>query len=158
MYASDAPLDNEYHGSGPLLPPEGSDHLRKAGKWGRFLGIVSMVTLGLMVVFVLLMGGTLLGIGGSQSSNIAAWLLPIVILYGGMFALMLYLAYLLYQFGAKAMTAVDTGSEAAMTASFGSLGRLLKILGILTVIQLVFMGISVAIMLFTGASTLLGAF
>lgn len=157
MYASDHPLDTDYSGRGPLLPPEGSDSLRKAGKWGRFLGIVSMVTVGLMVAFLVLMGGTLLSIGGQNGSNAAAWMLPLVIFYGAMFALMLYLAYLLYHFGAKAMIAVDTGSSTAMTASFGSLGRLLKILGILTVIQLVFMGISIAIMLFTGAAGLMNA-
>ena len=158
MYTSDSPLDTDYRGSAPLLPSEGSANLRKAGKWGRFLGIVSMVGVGLMIVMVLLLGGTLLSFGGDQTGNIGQWMIPVVLLYGAMFAVMLYLSYLLYHFGAKAMTAVDTGSSADMTASFGSLGRLLKILGILTVIQLIFGGISFAIMVLSGGAALLQSF
>lgn len=156
MYASDSPLDNEYHGGGPLLPPEGRDSLRAAGKWGRFLGIVAMVTLGLTIAFLLVIGGTLLTFGGEYSGDISAWMMPVVIIYGGLFALMLYLAYLLYRFGAKAMIAVDTDSTAALTSSFGSLARMLKIMGILTAIQLVFTGISLAFMLLSGASSIIG--
>ncbi|MGB3801998.1 MAG: hypothetical protein WA952_19415 [Lewinella sp.] len=158
MYDTTEPLDDRY-GSGASLPPEGSQNLRKAGKWGRFLGIVSMVGIGLGIVFIFLFGSTAMamsGMGGETGNPFASVMLPIILFYGFFFAIMLYLSYLLYSFGSKAMVAVDQGDDLAMVSSFGSLGRLFKILGILTIIQLAFMAISVALFLFSGAAALLG--
>ncbi|WP_116108545.1 DUF5362 family protein [Lewinella sp. IMCC34191] len=159
MYENTDPLDDRYGSGTALLPPEGSENLRKAGKWGRFLGIVSMVSIGIGIILMLLFGGTAMtmaGMGGETGNPFAAVILPVILFYGIFFAIMLYLAYLLYNFGAQAMQAVDRGDQAAMTTSFASLGKLLKILGILTIIQLAFMALSVAIFLFSGAAALLG--
>ena len=158
MYEEPNMLDDNYAG-GPGLPPEGSRNLRKAGKWGRFLGIVYMVFIGIGVLIMFLFGGTMMtiaGMGNPQGPNIAQFMLPMLLFYGVFFAIFLYLAYLLYNFGSKAMVAVDRGDETAITASFGSLGRLFKILGIVTIIQLAFTALSVVIFLFSGAAALLG--
>ncbi|PPK84601.1 hypothetical protein CLV84_3763 [Neolewinella xylanilytica] len=158
MYENPETLDDQY-GNGAALPPEGSTNLRKAGKWGRFLGIVYMVSIGIGIGFIILFGGTamtLAGMGSETGNPFASFMLPMLLFYGLFFAIMLYLAYLLYSFGAKAMLAVDQGDQTAMTASFGSLGRLFKILGILTIIQLAFMALSIVLFLFSGAAALLG--
>ncbi|WP_116127135.1 hypothetical protein [Lewinella sp. IMCC34183] len=155
MYESSAPLDDRL-GGGPGLPPAGSTNLRKAGKWGRFIGIVSMVGIGLGALTAIVFGGTLIGITGNSEFGgmMTAWLIPIVIVYGLLFALMFYLSFLLYQFGNNAIVAVETRNEDAIVTSFGSLARLLKILGIFTVIQLAFSALWFAGIFITGAFSL----
>ena len=158
MYESTGSLDDHY-ASGPGLSPEGSQNLRKAGKWGRFLGIVYMVFIGIGIACMFFFGGTFLtmaGMGSDQGPNMTQVMLPLFLFYGVFFAIFLYLSYLLYSFGSKAMVAVDRGDETAVTDSFGSLGRLFKILGIVTIIQLAFTALSVALFLFSGAAALLG--
>ncbi len=158
MLENDNLLDTGHH-NGPRLPPEGAANLRKAGKWGRFIGLVSMVSVGLVVVMLFLFSGTFIGVlSMSQPGlDIAAWMLPLIIIYGLLFAVFLYLAYLLYNFGNKAMEAVDHGSAQAITTSFASLGRLLKILGIFTIIQLAFYALWMLMMVVGGTAAFLGS-
>ena len=159
MYEHSAPLDDNY-ASGPGLPPAGSTNLRKAGKWGRFIGIVSMASIGFLLLMLVLFSGTIIStmdadpFGSAQ--GLAQWMAPMLVFYGLFFALFLYLAYLLYSFGSNAMTAVDRSDEQAITASFGALARLFKIMGVLTVIQLCFYALWIVFFLVSGAAAFLG--
>ena len=152
----DSTLDSGY-GSSLVIDPTAAANLRKAGKWARFVGIVSMVSIGLVVVLLVLFGGSFFALAlGTQAGGAAGgMIMGMVVLYGIFFAIVFYLTYLLYDFGAKALATVDRGDTMAMAESFASLGRLLKIFGILTIIQLIFTGIGVLSMVAGGMASFL---
>lgn len=155
MLESTTPLDTGY-GTAPELPPEGAANLRKAAKWGRFLGIVSMVIIGLFILFLLFFSGTFLTMSGLDGLGPGSGMVTFIfVFYGLIFLFGLYISYLLYDFGAKALTGVDTGDSLAVTQSLGSLARMFKIYGILTIIYLGFMALSVITLIATGASSFL---
>ncbi len=158
MLENDDSLDNGYR-NGPALPPEGAANLRKAGKWGRFMGIVSMAGLGLFILIFVAFGSTFMVMAGmgDMSGGMGGGMTVILGIYALLFAVMFYLAYLLYSFGTDAMQAVDQGNTQAMVSSFGSLGRLFKILGVLTLVQLAFYGIWMLFLVLGGAAALLGS-
>lgn len=151
----DTTLDGGY-GAGLTLTSTDTANLRKAGKWGRFLGILSMVLIGLVILafigfgstMIALMSGGQIGAGGIGTVMIGCYLL----LLGFTF----YLTYLLYKFGAEAVIAVDNGDGLAMTRSLASLGRLFKIYGIMTVIYLAFIGLSLLFALIGGGMAAFG--
>lgn len=135
----DTTLDGGYGGS--LTIDSGTAaNLRKAGKWARFIGIVTMVFIGLAVVAVVGFGSTFLAMamGPTLGTGGGGFITGILGFYVLMLAIFFYLTYLLYNFGAKAMEAVDQQDGVAMNSSFSSLSRLLKIYGVLMIIQLAF--------------------
>jgi hypothetical protein len=148
---ADTTLDSGYN-VGLSLSSEDSANLRKAGKWGRFLGIVSMVALGLAILAFVGFGATLLAtMGFSEQAGMPAGVTTfLVIFYVAVFVFSFYMVYLLYKFGTAAIAAVDRHDQAAMTKSFASLGRMLKIYGIITVIYLGFMALSLVLTLVGG--------
>ena len=136
----DTTLDGGY-GSGLAVDNLAAANLRKAGKWARLIGIITMVSLSLGILFLLLFGGTFFAMAlgtNSTAAGAGSFLSGVIFFYAVIFAILFYLTYLLYNFGAKAMVAVDRGDTVAMTDAFASLGRLLKIFGILTIINLLF--------------------
>ena len=150
-------LDDGY-GSGLSLTPTDAANLRKAGKWGRFLGIVSMVFIGLAILAFIGFGGTMLAMmTGGQIGGAGGAATAMVVFYVAAFGFGFYLVYLLYKFGAEAITAVDHGDGAAMTRSLASLGRMLKIYGIVTVIYFAFLGIGLLLALIGGGAAFLGS-
>ena len=133
-------LDDGY-GSGLSVDAAAAANLRKAGKWARFIGIVTMVFIGIGIVSLIAFGGTFFALflgGGDAGAGMGAIMTPFLLIYVLLLAFFLYLTYLLYRFGVKAMATVDHGDAAALQEAFGSLGRLLKIYGILMIISLVF--------------------
>ncbi len=136
----DTTLDGGYS-TGLSLSPQDTANLRKAGKWGRFLGIISMVFLGLIILAFIGFGGTMVAMmsGGQFGGGGAAT--GLIVFYVALFAFSFYLVYLLYKFGAEAVIAVDNNDSVAMTKSLASLGRMLKIYGIITVIYFGIMGL-----------------
>ena len=130
----DSTLDGGYS-TGLSLSSEDTANLRKAGKWGRFLGIISMVFLGLIILAFIGFGGTMVAMmSGGQFGGGGGAATGLIVFYVALFAFSFYLVYLLYKFGAEAVIAVDNHDSVAMTKSLASLGRMLKIYGILTVI------------------------
>jgi hypothetical protein len=150
-------LDDGY-GAGLSLTTADSANLRKAGKWARFLGIVSMIFLGLFIVGLIGFGGTMMAMmsGGEIGAGTGAATAGIVV-YVAIFAFSFYLVYLLYKFGAEAVTAVDHGDGQAMSRSLASLGRMLKIYGIITVIYFAFFGIGLIVALVSGGLAVFGS-
>ncbi len=128
-------LDSGY-GSSLALSTTSAANLRKAGKWARFIGIFGLVIMGLTVIGLLFFGGTLLSLdsagGGLGAGLMLLFYLPFV-------ALGVYLVYLQYNFGSKAMEAVDNQSPQSMEVALASLSRYYKISGILLMVYLVLM-------------------
>jgi hypothetical protein len=154
---ADNTLDNGY-GSGLALSSEDAANLRKAGKWGRFLGIVSMIFLGLGIVAFLGFGSTMIAMMmGGDAGMAGGAMTGMIVFYVAMFAFSFYLVYLLYKFGAEAVTAVDQGDNQAMTRSFASLGRMLKIYGIIMVIYFGFLALGLLIAVIGGGMAFLGS-
>lgn len=129
-------LDDGIGRVGLTLSMADKENLRSAGKWGRFLAIVTFVFLGLGLIGALFAGGTMMSVmtgsdmGGFGALSMVLYLLAFVF-YG-------VIAYLVYEFSTKAIRAVDNDDQTAMTASFRALKRLYAIFGILTVITLGF--------------------
>ena len=148
---ADTTLDSGY-GGGLSLSTEDTANLRKAGKWGRFLGVVSMVFLGLAILAFIGFGATMLAtMGLNEQAGIPAGATTfLIIFYVAVFVFSFYMVYLLYKFGTAAIEAVDRHDQLAMTKSFASLGRMLKIYGIITVIYLGFMALSLVLALIGG--------
>ncbi len=155
MYEHSTTLDSDY-GGGLSLSGEDTANLRKAGKWGRVLGILSMAFMGLLLLFIVFFGGTFLalsGIGDVTGGGVAMTM--VLGFYALVLLLFFYLSYLLYKFGADAVAAVDQGRADSMTTSLSSLARLFKIYGIISIVYLGFVALGAASMLFTGAANLL---
>ena len=152
MYSDDATMDTGLGGT-LALSSEDKLNLRSAGKWGRILGIVGMVILGLFLVAILFGGGSfltlLLGAGLEDdgfSAGMGAFGAVTMVFYGAFILFGLYLYYLLYNFGDKAVRAVDTNNTAAMSEAFASQSRLYKILGIATMIYVALMALGLLTM------------
>lgn len=145
MYSESGTLDGGLGGGAALaLSTEDTANLRKAGKWARFIGIVTMVIVGLSLLFIIFAGSSFMALAGlGDVPGGASFGVFFVIIYGLILALGLYLAYLLFNFGKKAVTAVDQGSQIAMTESFGSLAKLYQIYGILMLIYVGFLALGV---------------
>ncbi|NJB87066.1 hypothetical protein GGR26_002843 [Lewinella marina] len=155
MLENSTPLDREY-GRGPELLPQGAANLRKAGKWGRFLGVLSMAGIGFFLVVMVLFGGTFMAVSGlGAATGGGGFMTGVLVIYALVFLFLFYLSYLLYQFGSEAVAAVDNGSPQSVTDAFGALARLFKLYGILAIFYLGSTVLAFLSMLFTGASAFL---
>ncbi len=156
MYENSPTLDADY-GDGLSLTTNDTANLRKAGKWARFIAIFTMVMLGIIVLFLVLSGSTMLAMMGmGDAPGMGAALVPFLVFYGLMLAFAFYMMYLQYQFGANAMAAVDQGDRSAMSESLSALSKYYKIYGIILVIYLVLMGIGLLMAIIGGAFTAFG--
>ena len=155
---SSTTLDSDY-GNGLTLSPTDTANLRKAGKWGRFLGIVSMVFCALAILLIIGFGGTMFASLAILSPELGAGggaVTALIVFYVAILAFSFYITFLLYKFGSEAVAAVDSGDAAAMTRSFASLARLLKIYGIITIVYLGFFGLTFLLGLVGGGLALFG--
>ncbi|MBB4079540.1 hypothetical protein GGR28_002165 [Lewinella aquimaris] len=153
-------LDDGY-GSELTLTRQDAANLRKAGKWGRFLGIVSMAFVGIFLLVAVLFGGTFLALvgatGGMAPFNGGGVLLTITLaVYAAIFLLLFYLSYLLYKFGAEATVGIDHGNSRAVSDALGALARLFKLYGILTIAYLGFTALMFFATLAAGAEAFIG--
>lgn len=150
-------LDGGMTPGGIHLGPEDYSNLRTAGKWGRFLGLVGLISTGLALVALVLFGGTMLAfmsddVGGGE----AVFGTGILFVYGLFFVLFLYPYWMLYQFSTKILTAVDTGNQSAATQAFASLKSMMKFIGIITAIVLALYAVIIVISIVGGATALVG--
>lgn len=137
----DNPLDSGY-GEQLSLGPSELSSLRKAGKWGRFISIVGLVMIALGVIVMFIGGGASLFLGASGGFNGAgSFVAMMLIIYGIMFGVTIYLNVLLLQFSNSALRAVDMGSTSAVGSAFNSLAKLFNIVGILLIIYLAFVAL-----------------
>ncbi|MCP9237004.1 hypothetical protein [Lewinella sp. JB7] len=156
MFGNASTLDGDYSAELSLTRQDAAN-LRKAGKWGRFLGIVSMVFVGIFLILVVGFGGTMMTVFGLGAPEGTGVMMTIVLaFYAGILLLLFYLSYLLYKFGAEAVTAVDHTDARAVAGSLAALARLFKLYGILTIVYLAFTGVSLLTMLAAGAEAFIG--
>lgn len=144
-------LDDSLANQGVFLSAQDTNHLRTAGKWGRFISITGMVFLAIGIVFVLFgvifAGGMGLSSLASSAIGLSAGLVFFYfIFYAALLGIALYLYILLYRFSTNAILVADTGDQQAVTAAFAALGKLMLITGILFIIYLA----SIALMVLGG--------
>lgn len=134
-------------GGGMTLTDADMRNLRTAGKWARFMAILSLALMALLVLGLLFGGSSLIlaGLGGGADDELGTIMagagVMVLFIYGLFILFAVYLYYLLYQFGSKAVRAVDSGDHAAMSEALAAQSRLYKIIGILTAVYLVLLAI-----------------
>lgn len=131
-------------------------NLRTAGKWGRFIAIVSLIGMALMILLVLFFGGTMMALASPEMGAMgAAGGTFVLIIYLAMFALYIYPLVKLYQFSTNAIKAADSGNSVAASDSFAALGSMYKFMGILLVIVLGLYALFFVLALIGGAASML---
>ncbi|WP_420458813.1 hypothetical protein [Neolewinella sp.] len=134
----DTTLDSGY-GSGLMVDGPVAANLRNAGKWARFVGIALLIVIGLSLIPFLFTGTA--AFSDPAFGPIAAFATPFLIVVVAVTLFSLYLYYLVFDFGRKAMRAVDNNDQLAMQSSIASLSKLFSIIGILVVVYLVIIGV-----------------
>ncbi|WP_242921998.1 DUF5362 family protein [Pontibacter liquoris] len=116
------------------------DFLRHTAKWGRFLGIMGFIGVGLLVLFGLFAGSLMGNALSSKGNNGMAGF------FGGGVFTVFYLVFAglyfipvlyLYQFSVKMQEGLRSRNQHQVTASFRNLKSLFKFMGVLTAIFLV---------------------
>lgn len=148
-------IDGGMATSGIQLTATDLSNLRTAGKWGRFIAIVTLVSIGLMVLVMLFFGGTLLATASPEMAGLGAvGTTMILLIYGAMFALYIYPTVMLYKFSTNVIRAADSGNAVAASDAFASLKRMFKFMGILIAIVLGLYALMFVFMLIGGAAAM----
>lgn len=147
----------------PLAPEplyvntEIKNYLFETAKWGRFLGIIGFIMVGLMALAGLVMGFFM------NSNQTATPVTGMPAQMGGVFFAVLYLAMAglyyfpsmyVYQFSTKAKSALKGNNETELTLAFSSLKSFFKFWGILMIVLLLFYGLM--LIFFVGMLALTG--
>lgn len=135
-------LDAGYHG-GLIIEGNAAANLRKAGKWARFTGITLIIFTAISLLSFAFTGASMFDQPGLEAFS--AFGVPLFILLFALTLFSLYLYYLIFDFGRKAMQAVDNKDQLAMQSSFASLSSFYTIVGVLIMIYLVLVGIVMVI-------------
>ena len=135
MQADYSPLDSGLSTGVITLSGQDLQHLRTAGKWARFFAIVSLVFIALGVLFMLFFGGTMLAFMDPSVTGAIGGTMMLVT-YGLVFALYIYPLVKLYQFGSKAVQAVDSNNQILASESIDALKSGFKFIGIFTAVVL----------------------
>jgi hypothetical protein len=132
-----------------------SSYLREAARWAKFLAIVGFVFCGI-IVLVAFFAGSVFGYFferfGNQTNGF----------FGGAFLTICYLlvalfyffpCLYLYQFGAKAQTALKNNDHDQMAISFRNLKSLFRFIGILTIVMLSMYALFIIVAIITAGFT-----
>lgn len=138
--------------TGLTLSTVDTNNLRTAGKWGRFIAISGLVVMGLAILLMLFFGGTMLTLMSMSEMGGAGALggTFLFVFYGVIFAISIFIYWMLFQFSSNAIKAADSGSPEAMAASISSLKTMLKVVGILWAVYLGFVALMIVITLVGG--------
>lgn len=130
-------------------------NLKTAGKWGRFISIVILVSIGLMMLGIIFFGGTMMAVAGADLGPAGAFGgTAIIIVYGLLFALYIYPTVMLYKFSTNVIKAVDNGNSTAASEAFASLKSMFKFMGILIAIILGFYALFFVLALLGGVASM----
>lgn len=116
--------------SGLVVTPEVKGFLHEAGKWARILGIFGFIMIGLMVVSMLFMIGTL-SMAGGQALGFGLFMIVFYIFFAGLYV---YPVLKLYQFGTNIKRAVESEDQESMRVAFQALSSHYKFIGIFTIV------------------------
>ncbi|MFD2145845.1 DUF5362 family protein [Mucilaginibacter antarcticus] len=142
--------------AGIILLDDAQAYLTEAGKWARFLGIVAVISSGLLGFLALFMGAIMSamsrfpGMGASKLGGLLTVIyLPIAVLY-------LFVGLYLYKFGTRVRDGVTFGDATKVTDGLAKLKSLFKLLGITTIVVLVLYALFFIIMIVAGAALFSG--
>lgn len=135
QYVQTAPANTESNLFELQIDHEVSSHLRETAKWAKFLSIVGFVGLGLLLVFVVIMGS----VASSYSYSPLAAALPTggvlqIVLLLAMIALYFFPCLFMFQFANKMLQALRNNDQYTLVASFRQLKLCYKFIGILTLV------------------------
>jgi hypothetical protein len=147
QYVQTAPANTESNLFELQVDHEVTSHLRETAKWAKFLSIVGFVFIGILLVFVVIMGS----VSYSYSLSPLAAAIPsggfmqIVLLFA-MVALYFFPCLFMFQFANKMLRALRNNDQYTLVASFRQLKLCYKYVGILTLIIL-----SIYVLIIVGA-------
>ena len=150
MLTDSSNLDANYT-TGIQLSTVDLNHLRTAGKWGRFISIAALVMVALGALFMFL---TFTSVGAMGLSTLGAetGIFAIVgLIYAVIIGIYVYVLIKLYRFSTSAIRAADSGEQYAASEAFSALASVFKTVGIFLAIFLGFYAILIVFGLIGGA-------
>ena len=137
----------------------GREHLKEAARWARFLAIVGFVFIALVALFLVAGGSYFANMFGrvnqynDLNSGFTTGMTIAIIIYYLCVALLVFFAYLfLYRFAVNMKMALQGNNQELLNRSFQNLKILYRYWGILTIIALIFVGLSFIIAIMGRAS------
>jgi hypothetical protein len=117
----------------------GSDFLKEAAKWAKFLGILGFIFCGFFLLIGLFYGSVMSSFSrmGGPMGGVAAIGGATVTIFYIVCAIVCFFPYLyLYNFGAKMQMALRTNDQDQLNLGFKNLKSYLKFIGILSIIAI----------------------
>lgn len=147
-------MTDNYSSSDQLtLSAKDAQNLQEGAKWARFISIVSLVMLGLVLTGLVVFGGTMLTMATMQGGAAAAGAVTgVFIIYGVIFFIGLYLTWMQYKFSSRAIDAVKSGDQLALTESLSAQRKMYKVSGIIMAIYLGFAALGLLMAVLGGAA------
>lgn len=118
--------------------------LAEAAKWGKFLGIVGFVGVGLMVLacVVLVLAGSALG-SYSQTPVPASFLGFFYLVFAAVY---FFPVFYLFRFSVAVKRSLATNDETELVAGIANLRRMFKFVGVLTMVCLILYGLVLVVL------------
>jgi len=111
--------------------------LHIAGRWANFLAIIGFIVTGLIFICALFIGSILARLPQFQETTMPAGVTGFMsFLYILVAVFHFFIAYYVYQFGAKIKSGIAHNDSQEAATAFGNLKSLFKLIGITTVVVL----------------------
>lgn len=143
-----------------------SGYLSETARWGRFLAIFGLISVGFMILFGLLMNfmpplrseRSIFGEQVAESYNTDSAVTATIgmVFYVGFGILSIFPYVMLLKFSNRVKLALQSSDQAVFASAFANLKSLFKFVGVLTIITLVFVVLAI-IILVIGSIFLVGA-
>jgi len=134
---------------GLSINPEIKHYLRETAGWGKFLGILGFVFIGLMLLVLVgfvLFYSSFLPSGAYPFATGTTMSILMTVYFLFLAALYFFPSWYIYQFATKTKTALLYNQEADLIGAFSRLKSFLKFWGILIIILLAFYGLALLAM------------
>jgi amino acid transporter len=116
----------------------GREFLKEAAKWGRFLSMIGFIGLGLLVLFILIMGiYTPSDEGDFDPVDQTAAIVGAIVVSIAVVIFYFFPCLFLYRFATRLRLALDTNDTLSLNESFRNLKNTLRYIGVVTIISLV---------------------
>lgn len=131
-------LDQDVNKGDAGLSSQDMAYLLTAGKWARFMGIVSFVLTGFIILaaIALMTMGSALGSVMGDSMLGSGFGLGLGVFYLLLAAPFFFMALYMYRFGARVKEGQYSGGMASMTDAFKNLKNYFQLMGIMTAIMI----------------------
>lgn len=116
----------------------GKEYLKEAAKWGRFLSMIGFISLGLLVLFILIMGiYTPSDDGDFDPVDQTAAIVGAIVVSIAVVIFYFFPCLFLYRFATQLRLALETNDTLSLNESFRNLKNTLRYIGVVTIISLV---------------------